>query len=173
MKVLNAFYLIVSLCHFTTLTAKRVVVEQLGSYPPRSSPLQRSPKEFIDRQSRVGFVRKVYTIFSSQALSTFVLSTFILTTPQLSSYLLKHIRSVLSFTFLGSVVITASLTNHPTLRFNFPANILMLMGYTILQSISVGAITAGYDSRIVCLGALHSLVVFVAMTLFSFQPNPR
>lgn len=182
--------LLLSLCCEAKLS--KPTVEHLGSYPRdfksksqqfynsktlfsdgRKRDLGAFKSQFVDRGSRVDFIRKVYSIFSAQTLTTFAVTALVMTQPSLSQFLFNNIRSVVLLGTIGSLAASMSLISIPNLRFRHPHNLIVLGVYTILQSLVVGAFCTQFDPRLVCLGSLHTAVVFVAMTAFAFQPNPR
>ena len=176
------------------VVGRKAYVEQLGTYPRVSQPKQRpvntgstrsfdpqtplSPSEpeislnnngFIDRYSRIGFIRKVYSIFTYQALLTAMIASVILNNQNLGAILKRNIQSTVAISFIGQLLTSFSLILSPNLRFKFPVNIIILTLYTIFQSFIVGLFASSFDPKIVFMGTLQTFLVFLVMTLFSFQ----
>lgn len=54
-------------------------------------------------------------------------------------------------------------------RKSYPANLLFLTGFTMLEAYSVSVVTSFYDARIVVQALILTLGIFVALTLFACQ----
>lgn len=181
---------------------KAATVEQLGSYPrinknqrsrPYSSNFNSKVKSspfvepeidtneevtqrgtgFIDRSSRIGFIRKVYSIFTFQTFITAAITSTILLNPYLGKLFLDNKENIVIFSLIGQVVSSFSLILSEKIRFTFPINMIILTMYSVFQSLIVGLIASTMETRTVCAGTIHTLITFVAMTLFAFQSNPK
>ena len=181
---------------------KAATVEQLGSYPrinknqrsgsysnsfnskAKSSPIlepefdnneeiTRRNTGFIDRSSRVGFIRKVYSIFTFQTFITAAITSTILLNPNLGNLLHNNRESVVVGSLIGQIASSFSLILSEKIRFTFPINMIILTIYSISQSLIVGLIASTLETRTVCAGTIHTLITFIVMTLFAFQSNPK
>jgi FtsH-binding integral membrane protein len=52
-------------------------------------------------------------------------------------------------------------------------NFILLGIHTFLQSLMVGSFSSLLNPRTVCMGTIHTLAAFVAIALYTFQPNPQ
>ena len=128
-----------------------------------------SNQQFIDRYSRIGFIRKVFSIFTYQAFLTAMITALVVKNQNISSLLRTNIKPTLMLSFLGQMATSFSLIGLPRLRYQFPINIIILSLYTICQSFIVGLIASTLNSQAVFLGTIQTFIVFLVMTAFSFQ----
>lgn len=54
-------------------------------------------------------------------------------------------------------------------RKSYPANLLFLSGFTLLEAYSISVVTSFYDARVVVQALVLTLGIFVALTLFACQ----
>mmetsp|Transcript_4817 Transcript_4817/g.6647 ORF Transcript_4817/g.6647 Transcript_4817/m.6647 type:complete len:321 (-) Transcript_4817:260-1222(-) len=125
------------------------------------------------RRIRKAFIRKVYTIFTTQILSTVLITAFIISNPQVAYMLQRNYLAISLTTFALSMASVSALLLIPNLRHQSPMNYILLGLFTLMQSISVGSFSSQYDTTLVCQGSLHTLSALLAITLYSFQPNPQ
>lgn len=133
----------------------------------------RTDDDFATRDSRLGFIRKVYSIFGAQMITTALVVYGLMNNPQLMSLLHENYTFVSFGSFLVSMIAIGGLVSFPQLRYRAPSNFILLGIHTLMQSIMVGAFTGLMDPKNVIVGAMHTLCVFLAITVYSFQPNPR
>ena len=131
----------------------------------------RAQSDFSTRDSRLGFIRKVFAIFGTQMATTIGITYYIMTNPDISSFLLGHYQHISMASLIASTGIVFSLVSNPELRYSFPINIILLGLHTLLQSLIIGTISSLMSPKTVCLGTVHSLAVFAAIALYTFQPN--
>lgn len=129
-------------------------------------------KQKWSRHYRLNFIRKVYSIFSAQLLCTVIVTALIMTKPNLQQALLLNFRTVSIVSFLGSLGLISALSVR-SVRQKSPLNLVLLGAFTLLQSVSVGTFSSLFDPRTVCLAGMHTLFAFLAITLYSFQPDPK
>lgn len=152
--------------------------------PQSSSSLSKQPKEslkyerrtlsdFASRGSRMGFIRKVYAIFSAQMITTIGITAFIMNNPNVQALLYQNFKMLMLSTYLISTGVIFALVSNPELRYKSPVNFILLGIHTVLQSISVGIFSSLLNPRTVCLGTVHTLGTFLAVTLYSFQPSEK
>lgn len=140
-----------------------------------NSPLvyeHRTLSDFATRGSRMGFIRKVFSIFSAQMMTTILITYTIMNNPVLATFLQENYKAISLLSFLFSTGIVFLLGSHPSLRFKAPQNLVLLGIYTVLQSVVVGTLSSLFEPRLVCLGTMHTFMVFISIVLYSFQPNP-
>lgn len=139
-------------------------------------PLQydkRTLSDFATRDSRSGFIRKVYSIFSAQMMCTILITGVIMNNLSLKDYLFRNFKMFMISSYLLSTGVIVALVSNPELRYRKPYNFLMLALHTVMQSITVGIFSSAINPRLVCLGTVHTLATFLAITLYSFQPNAK
>lgn len=136
----------------------------------RQQKPERTLRDFSSRDSRLGFIRKVYGIFGAQIGMTILVTYILLTQSSVLNVLLNNLNIVVWTSFLGSLALIFALKQLAT---TFPVNLILVGLFTLLQSITVGVFASFYDLQSVCIGSLHTLGAFLAITLFSLQPDPR
>jgi protein lifeguard len=139
----------------------------------RQSPKIRDLSDFNNRDSRLGFIRKVYSILATQVLTTFFVTYLILNSESFSSMVLQNGDKLAPLSFLISLGGVLSLTISEKLRNSFPWNFLVLGIYTLAQSLIVGIFSTMYDIESVSLSMMYTLTIFLLITFYSFQPNPH
>ena len=133
---------------------------------------RRTLTDFATRDSRMGFMRKVYTIFAAQMACTIGITSLIMGNEALQYALFTNLAPFMAVVYVASLgVITALVATD--LRHRPPFNFLLLGLHTVLQSFVVGIFSSAVGPRLVCLGTVHTLATFLAITVYSFQPNPR
>lgn len=132
----------------------------------------RTVNDFKDRDSRLGFIRKVYAIFGVQMVTTIAITYTIMNNAGLAGFLLENYVFLSFLSFVGSTAIVAVLVLNEQLRHRPPLNLILLGVHTVLSSLMVGTFSTLMSPRSVCLGTVHTLAAFLAITLYSFQPNP-
>lgn len=163
----------------TRITQARSSSSTYGSSSPveeQKQPLKyekRSLSDFATRDSRMGFVRKVYSIFSAQMICTIGITAIIMNSSNLQQFLFQNFKMFMITSYLLSTAVIVALCSNPNLRYKSPINFVLLGIHTILQSISVGIFSSAVNPRLVCLGTMHTLGAFLAITLYSFQPNEK
>lgn len=133
----------------------------------------RTVQDFVTRNSRTSFVRKVYSIFSCQMISTILVTTGIMRNSDIQNWLFTNYAAVSFGSFVLSLSAVLSLVYSPKLRYTQPINYVLLGVHTLCQSIMLGAISTLFSTRTMCLGTLHTLFAFLALTVYSFQKKPK
>jgi protein lifeguard len=139
-------------------------------------PLQydkRTLSDFSTRGSRAGFVRKVYSIFSAQMICTIAITGLIMNDASIKDFLFQYFKIFMTSAYLISTAVVVALVANPKLRYQKPYNFILLGLHTIMQSTLVGIFSSSINPRLVCLGTMHTLGTFLAITLYSFQPNEK
>ncbi|KAL4913923.1 inhibitor of apoptosis-promoting Bax1-domain-containing protein [Aspergillus aurantiobrunneus] len=114
---------------------------------------------------RMQFIRKVYAILTVQLLLTTVMSTISFFSPSYRTWIQSNfwLMMVSVFGALGFLLVTY------WKRKSYPANLLFLSGFTLLEAYAVSVATSFYESRIVVQALILTLGMFVALTLFACQ----
>ena len=127
---------------------------------------------FRERSSRLGFKRKVFAIVMTQLLGTVAATKVFMGHSSLAYYLLSEGRNIMLGLGVAAIATVVTLVSHPTLRYTSPTNYLLLGLFTICQAITVGVFSSTFPARSVFLGSAHTLMAFLAVLLYSLQPNP-
>jgi FtsH-binding integral membrane protein len=93
--------------------------------------------------------------------------------PSLVAAILQNFQVVSMSSACLSIGVVMALVSSATLRHTFPLNMLMLGLHVFCQGITVGTFCSLVNPKNVCLGSLHTLSAFVAVTLYSLQKKPK
>ncbi|CAK7215270.1 hypothetical protein SBRCBS47491_002425 [Sporothrix bragantina] len=111
------------------------------------------------------FVRKVYAILTIQLLATAALSSLSFVSDGYRKWVQSHPAMV--FVSLFGAMAFLGLTFWK--RKSYPANLLFLSGFTMLEAYSVSVIVSFYDASIVLNAVILTAGIFVFLTLFACQ----
>jgi len=98
---------------------------------------QRNVKDFSTRDSRIGFIRKVYAIFTTQIFITICISSIILNNLYIQNFLLNHTTELLICNMISSIGTIMAFSLMPSLRYNMPWNFILLGNIIILLLLSI------------------------------------
>ncbi|OJJ48404.1 hypothetical protein ASPZODRAFT_150638 [Penicilliopsis zonata CBS 506.65] len=114
---------------------------------------------------RMQFVRKVYSILTVQLLLTTIMSAISFFSPSYRTWIQSNywLMMVSVFGALGFMFVTY------WKRKSYPANLLFLTCFTLLEAYSISVVTSFYDARIVLQALVLTVGIFVALTLFACQ----
>ncbi|KAJ5104588.1 Protein lifeguard 4 [Penicillium alfredii] len=114
---------------------------------------------------RMQFVRKVYFILTVQILLTTILSSISFFSNSYRTWIQSNFWMVIISVFgaLGFMLATY------WKRKSYPANLLFLSGFTLLEAYSISVVVSFYDARLVIQALVLTLGIFVALTLFACQ----
>lgn len=123
----------------------------------------------LEKQLRLGFIRKVYGILSLQlALTCGMCAVFVFVDP-VRNYMLTHSWPFYTSMFGGLALLFVMFCYQNV----HPANVILLTLWTISEAVIVAAIVAAYASigagAAVVNAAFCTLAIFLALTLFTFQ----
>lgn len=104
---------------------------------------------------------------------TIGITAVIMNNEDLRYFLYRNVKPFLIISYLASFGVITALVTQPELRYRPPTNFLLLGLHTVLQSTMVGIFSSLMGPRLVCLGTVHTLATFLAITLYSFQPNEK
>jgi len=117
------------------------------------------------RAVRLGFIRKVYGILSWQLLLTVAVAAPMQQLPRqwyVANLWLTQVSLV------GSIVCILVLSCCPAVCKSYPTNYLFLFGFTLFESVLVGAVSAQYTAGAVCACAAATCLIFFGMTAYAW-----
>ena len=123
---------------------------------------------FSDVKIRHAFIRKVYSIVSLQLLITVAITALFVFAEPVKTFFQSN-SWILWVALGGTLVIMLVLICCESVSRKFPLNIILLMVFTLLESILVGAISAVYSINTVFIALGITSVVVIALTIFAFQ----
>eukprot|EP00667_Euglena_gracilis_P019088 EG_transcript_20380 len=136
----------------------------IGEAGPAPLSLSRHPN------LRRAFLRRVYGVLSAQLLLNVLVVAACMYQPALRTFCLAHPMLI---TLGGLIPAIGCLIGMALYKDTYPANVLLLGGFTLCESLSVGVICAMYAAS--GLGGLVleafgiTLLVFTGLTLFTLQ----
>ena len=140
---------------------------QWGQSSAATSSDRQRGGDFATLDSRKGFVRKVYSIFLAQMVTTVAISAAIANDNALKYWIYSQFHIVAPIASLLSTLAALLLVSFQKLRQTAPVNFILLALHVVMQSVTMGAFSSLVDPRIVCLGTMHTLTALVSLTLFS------
>ena len=123
---------------------------------------------FSDVKIRHAFIRKVYSIITFQLMITVAITALFVFTKPVKEFFYTN-SWILWLSMIGTIVIMLVLVCCESVSRNFPLNMILLMVFTVMESILVGAISAQYDTDTIFIALGITSVVVVALTIFAFQ----
>ncbi|KAH9961273.1 UPF0005-domain-containing protein [Russula dissimulans] len=114
---------------------------------------------------RLAFVRKVYTILFAQILATTIVAGVLSQSTSAVLWVQSHVWSFYVPLF-GTLVVLGFLYYK---RHSHPLNLGLLSLFTLMESFTLGIVTAFYDNTIVLQALLITTGVFLGLTLFTLQ----
>ncbi|KAL4997596.1 inhibitor of apoptosis-promoting Bax1-domain-containing protein [Aspergillus recurvatus] len=114
---------------------------------------------------RMQFIRKVYAILTVQLLLTTVMSSISFFSPGYCEWIRSNVWVMMVSVFgaFGFLLVTY------WKRKSYPANLLFLSAFTILEAYSISVVTSYYQPRVVIQALILTLGLFVGLTLFACQ----
>ncbi|XP_063236635.1 protein lifeguard 4-like [Bacillus rossius redtenbacheri] len=114
---------------------------------------------------RMGFLRKVYGLLGVQLLITTAVAGVCMLQEDVKAFIhsndwLLVCAFVLSFVFLVALHVK---------RREFPANLALLAGFTLVQAYSVGVLVTYYEQAVVLHALLLTVAVVAGLTAFTLQ----
>ncbi|XP_041458510.1 protein lifeguard 4-like [Lytechinus variegatus] len=114
---------------------------------------------------RMNFLRKVFGILSAQLLMTAVVSGIFMYFEGVKNYIQESpgmlmIAFVLSFIFLVALMVKSR---------EYPANMILLACFTLVEAYSVGTVVTFYDKSVVIEALVLTLAVSFSLLVFTVQ----
>mmetsp|Transcript_39346 Transcript_39346/g.51872 ORF Transcript_39346/g.51872 Transcript_39346/m.51872 type:complete len:265 (+) Transcript_39346:121-915(+) len=123
----------------------------------------------VEKELRMGFIRKIYGIISFQLFLTAITSIIMALTPSISGYVLANawpLYLALSFYFVLLLALFKYQKEHPV-------NMIVLVLWTLTVAYTIGVVCAKFTAigmgDVVIEALFLTLLVFVALTIFTFQ----
>lgn len=138
--------------------------------PPYQDPEDPDAKgfDFNDDSIRKGFIRKVYSILTTQLLVTFGLVALFVFHEPTKRFVNQH-HELFWISLVVLVVTMIALVCCESVRRNSPMNFIFLALFTLAQSFLLGCTSARYDADIVMMAVGITAAVCFGLTIFAFQ----
>lgn len=118
-----------------------------------------------DPDIRRNFIKKVYSILTAQLLGTATFSLIFTSVSSIQAFLFRNSWVVLLSCF-GAILNILALCWK---RHSYPTNYLLLLSFTLLESVGLGTLISFYSFTVVLQALFLTLGIFVALTLFASQ----
>ena len=115
---------------------------------------------------RLGFIRKVLGILSSQLLLTVFLCLLSMSSTAFLEFQLAH-SGIFMVCLLGTIVIPCSMICFESTYRKVPTNYIILFIFTLFESYLVSFICGVTNPRIVLMAASMTLAMVIALTLYA------
>uniref|UniRef100_A0A8C4QIR9 Transmembrane BAX inhibitor motif containing 4 n=1 Tax=Eptatretus burgeri TaxID=7764 RepID=A0A8C4QIR9_EPTBU len=114
---------------------------------------------------RMGFLRKVYGILSTQLLLTAAVSAAFLSMSEAADFVKRNpiLLIAMLVTSLGLIVALH------VKRHQHPTNLFLLLAFTLVEAFTVGVVVTLYDVAVVIQAFVLTIVTFVGLTAFTLQ----
>ncbi|KAK6202946.1 inhibitor of apoptosis-promoting Bax1-domain-containing protein [Scheffersomyces amazonensis] len=111
------------------------------------------------------FIRKVYSLLGVQLFATLLVGFVIRSSSSIQSWCLNnlwvwYVSLFLSFGFLFGCYFKAR---------SYPINLVLLGGFTFCEAYGIGLATSLIESDVVINAVLLTFIIFIGLTLFTFQ----
>jgi FtsH-binding integral membrane protein len=123
---------------------------------------------FTDTRIRHNFVKKVYSIVTLQLLLTIAAIALIKFVDPVKLFFVQNYW-ILYVSMAGTIVVMLVLACCEGVARSYPVNMILLMFFTVMESILVGFITTAYKTDTVFIAAGITAAVVIGLTLFAFQ----
>eukprot|EP00747_Dinoflagellata_sp_TGD_P193932 gnl/TRDRNA2_/TRDRNA2_60759_c0_seq2.p1 gnl/TRDRNA2_/TRDRNA2_60759_c0~~gnl/TRDRNA2_/TRDRNA2_60759_c0_seq2.p1 ORF type:complete len:249 (+),score=44.36 gnl/TRDRNA2_/TRDRNA2_60759_c0_seq2:95-841(+) len=140
-----------------------------GRADPEAQTLNPNREKYIgqnvSQEIRIGFVRKVYAIFSFQLLLTVAIAAPLQTVSE--KWMRGHLW-LMYFSMIMSFVTLIMITCCQNLARNFPTNYILLFVFTAFEAIMIGFVSSAYTWQSVLLAAGITVGIFLGLTIYAW-----
>uniref|UniRef100_A0A0R3S4F0 Protein lifeguard 4 n=1 Tax=Elaeophora elaphi TaxID=1147741 RepID=A0A0R3S4F0_9BILA len=124
-----------------------------------------SPVIFAAVAIRLGFLRKVFGILSSQLLITVVFCTALYITPEVRLFM-QHQSWIVLASLIGSFILLFAMFIHAR---SVPLNYILLVSWTIMQSVTIGVVVCFFDVKIVIEAVGLTALTVISLFVYTLQ----
>ena len=121
-----------------------------------------------DKETRLIFIRKVYSILAVQLIASFAVCAFMALHQPTHVYVLTHAWPVVLSIFLSFLLIMTLMCY----KDKSPQNMYLLAAFTFVEAFMVGTVTTAYaeeNAGIVLEAVFLTGAIFIGLTVFTFQ----
>jgi FtsH-binding integral membrane protein len=123
---------------------------------------------FSDIRIRHNFIKKVYSIVTLQLLMTIAAIALIKYVEPVNLFFATNVW-ILYLSMVGTFIVMIVLACCEGVARSYPANMILLLFFTVMESILVGFITTAYKTDTVFIAIGITAAVVIGLTLFAFQ----
>ncbi|CAK1548720.1 unnamed protein product [Leptosia nina] len=118
-----------------------------------------------DKEIRLGFIRKVYSLLTVQLLVTVAIAAVFLLVKPVQGFIHSNEWMVLVAFVLSFGTLLALIAK----RRDYPTNLYLLAGFTVVQAYTIGVVVSYFDTFIVLQALGLTFAVVLSLTLFTFN----
>jgi FtsH-binding integral membrane protein len=122
--------------------------------------------DYMQREIRLGFIKKVYGILSTQLLITTLFTLLSMTSTQFSKFQMEHIGIVIFCLILTLILPCVIVCFQSTMR-KTPNNYIILGTFTLAESYIVSFICSLYNPRVVLMAAFMTFALVASLTIYA------
>ncbi|EMG48794.1 bxi1 Bax inhibitor 1 [Candida maltosa Xu316] len=111
------------------------------------------------------FIRKVYSLLTIQLMGTVVMGLIVRSSDSFKVWALTN-TWLLILAFVGAIGFMIGAFYKAR---SYPVNLILLAGFTVCESYTLGVACAFVDSSVLIEAVLLTLLIFIGLTLFAFQ----
>jgi len=141
------------------------MADSIAQYNPMGDTLGLTLIKNANREIRMGFVKKVYSILTAQLLLTVFVASVVMRQPK--SFIMDN-QWLLTASMAGSLATICAMSCCPDLGRKFPLNYGLLIGFTLCESVLVGVVCMTYSVGSVMLALGCTATIFLGMTVFAW-----
>lgn len=134
------------------------------SNQPFSYPLSEPDEitQIIEKNVRLRFIRKIYTLLCIQLLTTLIMSVGVAYTPSAQQFIVHH-----TGLFYGAIIMTfVFLFASFAWGRQHPHGLLILAGFTLCESYTISTLSCIYDAQSIILAWGLTFTVFLSLTIY-------
>ncbi|KAM3728753.1 Transmembrane BAX inhibitor motif-containing protein [Dirofilaria immitis] len=124
-----------------------------------------APVIFATVAIKLGFLRKVFGILSVQLLITAIVCTTLYATAEIRLFLQEQLW-ILFISIIGSFVLLFAMFTYAR---SVPLNYILLISWTVMQSITVGAVVSFFDVKVVVEAVGLTALTITGLFIYTLQ----
>jgi len=122
--------------------------------------------EYVDKEIRNGFIKKVYGILSVQIIFTILLAIPFHRIPDLKDFVIAN-PALLWVAWGLAFIFILIITCMPGVAQTYPNNYLLLAAFTIVEAFIIGVYTAMHDTVAVILAAGVTCIITIVLSIYA------
>jgi len=118
------------------------------------------------QQMRLGFIKKVYGVLSTQLLVTFLICLISMSFPAFAKFQIQN-PAIIYFTMFVNIIVCIALMCFPKMLKTVPTNYILLSVFTLCEAYLVSTICSLSSPRIVLMAASMTLGITIMLTYYA------
>lgn len=118
-----------------------------------------------DKEIRLGFIRKVYGLLTIQLLATVAIAAVFLLVKPVQGFIHENDWMVMIAFVLSMITLFALIAK----RRDYPVNLYLLAGFTVVQAYTIGVVVSYYNTFVVLQALGLTFAVVFGLTLYTLN----